>query len=194
MKQEIDFNINNFTRIKFMISCELADIDLFSMANISFVSCSEQFDLYYNDTLIESLLSFKELLKQALEGFLLPESIKEDIGYLWNTELHGDTNFPTYQWQGANLWIGEKYLLWSVAQKNSTWLYNKDNKIFLEITPVYPWHFLEPEPNEQYYSYDEFIKNYKPIVTVEISKDIAKKWLEQTDELLNIIKKNDKKQ
>ena len=55
-----------------------------------------------------------------------------------------------------------------------TWLYNQNNKIYLEITPGYMWHFSDQINKEDFIPYDEWIKNYKPLVIIEIDKVIAR--------------------
>lgn len=38
--------------------------------------------------------------------------------------------------------------------KYQTWIYNIDNKIVIEITPTYKWHFDEPdEESDEYITY-----------------------------------------
>lgn len=81
----------------------------------------------------------------------------------------------------------ESYLLWNVPQAYSTWLYAKDNKIFLEITPSYPWTFVKPTKKEKFYTFDEFVKNYKPYAIFEISKKTAREWQQKAQKNVDII-------
>ena len=77
-----------------------------------------------------------------------------------------------------------KYLIHSTTQPLQAALYNFAGKIFLEIFPLYPWTYRDPELSEQYYSYDEFIKNYKPYIVQEIPVNVAQQWQLQCKELL----------
>jgi hypothetical protein len=77
------------------------------------------------------------------------------------------------------------FWLWSSPSKVQIWLYNKDSKIYLEISSTYPWLFVDPKPSDNYYSLDEYIKNYKPIAVYEISRETAQQWLEQCNTILD---------
>ena len=111
---------------------------------------------------------------------------------MWNEYTH---KRDSTQWANSDqaAWVGERYLVWSTSCKYniSTWLYIKNEKIILEITPDYPWTFVDPKSGENYITYDEFIKNYKPYVIREISREIAQQWLDKTAELIHIIEVND---
>lgn len=76
------------------------------------------------------------------------------------------------------------FRLWSSPSGIQTWLYTRDNKIYLEISSTYPWLFSDPEPLDNYYSLDEYIKNYKPMAVHEISRETAQEWLEQCNSIL----------
>lgn len=121
-------------------------------------------------------------LQMALKGtLLLPASIKEDIGYLWNQYLHGDETLECFEKEGQSFWIGEPFSLWSI-KGFTTWLYNDTNgAIILEITPTYKWHFDPAGSNE---SYDEFMTHYKPEFTRIIPRTIAHQWAEQLHEIM----------
>jgi hypothetical protein len=77
------------------------------------------------------------------------------------------------------------FWLWDAPSPIQTWLYNKDNKIYLEVSSTYPWLSRDPEPSENYYSFDEYIRNYKPIAVYEISRETAQQWLEQCNTILD---------
>lgn len=82
------------------------------------------------------------------------------------------------------------YSIW--AKKNiQTWMYNKNNKIYLEIFPEYPWFYDEPLESNRYIPFDEFIKTYKAIAIEEIDYTTAQKWLEQCNAILDTIADKD---
>jgi hypothetical protein len=93
--------------------------------------------------------------------------------------------------EGIPMWVGLDYLVWSAASSFATWLYEKDGKIFLEITPTYPWTFIDPEPEETFISYNQFIQNYHSYIIKEISRDIISQWHKETERLLKIVNDNE---
>ncbi len=116
------------------------------------------------------------LSKVLLNKSILPDHIPFGSVSLWfsiNT-AKGDFGFK----------FGS-FCLWSTISQPETWLYNKDNKIYLEVSLPYPWLFSDPKPSENYYSFDEYIKNYKPIAVYEISRETAQQWLEQCNTILD---------
>ncbi len=124
------------------------------------------------------------------------------MGLMWNEYLNAtkkdgkpSTSFIMENTSsGQSFWIGQKYLLWESNTSNcATWLYAHNNRFFLEITPEYPWHFVDPTESETFYSYDEFIKNYKPLAIIEIHKNHLEEWLLITKHLIETMKTNQKK-
>ncbi|MCX5922876.1 MAG: hypothetical protein NTX86_06145 [Candidatus Dependentiae bacterium] len=142
--------------------------------------------LLFDDSISFALEPFKVLLTEAIDNACkLHDSIKENIGFLWNQELSGRVSLPLKS--GTNFWVGEHNLLWE-KRGLSTWLYNRDNDIVLEIAPVYKWHYIEPKKSDtDYITYDEWIKNYKPLKIIKIDKRVAEEWLKKTEELLAIM-------
>jgi len=137
-------------------------------------------------------------LRSALLGNKkLYSSLQQDLGYLWNEYLVGGSDRSKFEYKLSpemrKYWVGKDFMVWC-GQDVATWLYEKDGVFWLEITPSYKWHFLEPAPEESnYITYDEFIKNYKPHVMIELSIDIMKKWLRQTERLIAQVVFNDDK-
>ena len=84
-------------------------------------------------------------------------------------------------------WIGFDYNIWSTyGDANpliTTWLYNdENNNIIIEMTRDYPWHFIEldsPSEDPDYITYEEFMKDYKPLIYRVIPRYVAITWLEQ---------------
>jgi hypothetical protein len=146
--------------------------------------------------------SLKGALTKGLKNHLqIPDFIDEDIGLLWNKELNN-----TKQWSMTNHdqqmlnnpeSLGE-YILFSTSGETypslATWIYNnKNGEIVFQITPQYKWHFDDPKDGENFITYDEFIRNYKPLFTGIISPAVAKKWLKKINALLKLAKTNEQK-
>ena len=81
--------------------------------------------------------------------------------------------------------VFSQYWVWSSSKNIQTWLYNRDNKIYFEISPIYPWLFSDPQEDEHYITFDEYINNYKPILLVELQKSLVQSWINQCHEALD---------
>lgn len=74
-------------------------------------------------------------------------------------------------------WIGEKYCCFSTPEY-STWLYKKEGKFYLRVTPMF--QFFDDENNIEIFR--NFINGYKDIFFSEI-------FLEQLEKICDIIEK-----
>lgn len=164
-----------------------------SISKVFFHQKNIKYKLFHDLTLF-TLEKFSFFLEQALTSkLLLHESITQDIGYLWNQELQ-DKPGLTYQYkEGIKKWVGIDNHLWSTRSKDTlklaSWLYNDNNKnIIFEITPTYPWYLCEENyarnKFQSYIPYEEWIKNYKPLLIRIIPREIAQQWLNQAQEIL----------
>jgi hypothetical protein len=80
-----------------------------------------------------------------------------------------------------------RYWLFS-TKEIQTWIYTLNNEIYIEISNSWRWLYLEPDLSDpNFISYDEFMKNYKPIAVEKISEETAQKWLEQCNRLMKKI-------
>ena len=137
----------------------------------------------------------KTLHKAINKNLQLNNSITENLGIMNNEYAHEIvysnyidesrfTMIPTYNTK-ETYWVGLNYHLCSTYNTSNpmvnTWLYNDEhNNIILEITPYYKWSFFPSDPkNPEFITYEEFMKNYKPLVTRTIPHEITQKWLEQ---------------
>lgn len=198
---DIYFKVNDKEYIK--IECPHQEEDLFRYDEVTISFCDSnghQYTLYTDDFIIEALRCFQVLLERVINNrSALDTSIESgitsrDIGYLWNEDLQAKDYLVTaINSDGVKYWIGLNHLLWSSLRNLTTWLYNSQNKIFIEITPVYQWHFNNPKKDHIFVTYDEFMKNYRPCVIREISKEIAQEWLAKVNQLLKIVEANDQK-
>jgi hypothetical protein len=154
-----------------------------------------------SDTIKYNISGLEYLLTKALNKKLkLHKSITKDIGYLYNqnlravytkkTKTHSELTYKKVE--NIDVWAGEDYQLF--CYDPATWLYNDNgDNIILEMTPVYPWHFYELDDAQQqknYIPYEEWIKNYKPLLIRTIPKDVVEQWLHQAQEILKKIEEN----
>jgi hypothetical protein len=66
-----------------------------------------------------------------------------------------------------------QYWIWS-SRDFQTWVYQKDGKSYIELSPSYRWHYIEPKENELVITFEEFMKGYKPIVIEITSEQLTK--------------------
>jgi hypothetical protein len=83
--------------------------------------------------------------------------------------------------------IFSQYWVWSSPNNVQTWLYNVGSKMYLEISPTYPWLFSDPDEDESYVPFDEYMKNYKPIVIIELQESLVLAWINQCHKILQTI-------
>lgn len=148
---------------------------------IIFVNDKKRYTLY-QDIILTDLEVFRDILTGVLSNkFEINPLIESDLGLYWNQYLH---DLSTKE--KTNKMDITKYLLWcsSPQRAYSTWIYNKDDSIILEINPDYPWHLIDPEDVQRFIPYDEWMKNYKPIFCGKIDKTIIQEWIFQIDRIL----------
>lgn len=131
----------------------------------------------YKDNLNVTLFDLKNSLENTLNSKnRLSESI--NVGELGKYYNINTANQNSIKFNFSIFWV------WS-TRGIQTWLYNKNNKIYLEISPSYPWLYSEPKENDKYITFDDFMKNYKPIAVEEINKSTAQQWINQCNEVIN---------
>lgn len=177
-------NINDRYRIDLHMPCDEGALGCYDQVSIFLNdSTTSQRSLLYQDFAISALGPLIFLLEKTTAGtLLLPASMKEDIGYLWNEHVHSKQKM---RWEGLN------YALWE-SEECDTWLYNNnDGKIVFEVSPAYPWHFDKPQEGETCTPYHVFIKNYQPLALVTIDQTTANEWLKTSHYLMNILQDNE---
>ncbi|HSC24712.1 MAG TPA: hypothetical protein VLB80_00645 [Candidatus Babeliales bacterium] len=195
---EIVFLLNHKEKIRLTFQGLLHEIDCCDDGLITFIQ--DYYKIILNDGSIRDAIYILGILlqKSLNKKLLLPESIKEDIGFVYNQYnyslwLKDDfiiTNpFLDKNVEENNVWIGTIYHLWAFKEC-VTWLYNdKNGLIIFEITPLYPFFYDTPKELSSI-SYNEWIKNYKPYVIKVIPKEIAQQWLQQANALIKQIDAN----
>ncbi len=133
---------------------------------------------------------FITCLKKAVDKKLhLHESLTQNLGFMQNQYYQDKTGFIQVSTpnDSSPYWVGFDYEIFSAYGESnphvSTWLYNNLNgNIILEVAKDYPWHFimLEGDPEDpEFITYDEFMKDYKPLIHRVIPRDVAITWLDQ---------------
>ncbi len=131
-------------------------------------------------------------LKEAIINNLqLDKSIDQNLGHMYNQYSHEmphqSSKFvmvPTSD-NSSTYWVGSNYQIWSTYNTAkpmlNAWLYNnQDGEIIFEITPTYKWSFFPDDLSDpNFITYDEFMKNYQPILQRVIPHDVATQWLDQ---------------
>lgn len=90
-------------------------------------------------------------------------------------------------WQDENLPCTDTinyfpFWLWSTPGNMQSWIYNRDNKIYLEIGKSY----VVPEPQDDQ-AFEEFMSQYKPLFFEEIPREIAQDWLKKAKRIVHEI-------
>lgn len=184
----ISIKIDSFGAIETLYPCDEVIVTLCRESN--------EYNLAEDCVRVE-LESLQGLLSSALRNNApLHESIKQDIGYLWNEELQNKPGL-TYESldSGTAYWVGLRNLLWETRGNAklvlSSWLYNdSDGSIVLEITPSYPWHFKTSSRKEKFITYEQWLQKYKPLEKFIIPKNVASAWKDQITSVLESIEKN----
>ncbi len=196
-KDKIKFPINEFCGFFLELPYKKSKLSCCDMGLISYydLRSNNHYILDEQEPVMSCLLSLEGSLTLVFRGEAEFDFIPQvfGLGYLWN---EGNHDLVTRLNEGQNLVENEKdlvssYQVWSSSLHNySTWLYTNNKKIYFEVTPDYPWHYIEPKLSDPFISYEEFMKTYRPLVLEEISRTVAEQWLVKTQELLEIIHKN----
>ncbi len=187
------FKINDQQDITIKNLCfEANHIYRYDPIEIVFNDHQKEYILFQHDYLMPQVETFYYYLRDAIEGKLpLSEPAELGLGFLWNQDLYNTNMKSPDALKDEPVWEGTRYLMWG-GNLFSAWLYNINELIFLEISPTYPWHFREVN-EEEFTSYQEWIKNYKALCVISIDKKVAQQWLQKLETLMKEIELNDAK-
>ena len=195
MKNIVNLNLNNNEKMIIESDeCPINKLLCCDMITIYLTYDNKNLILVREDAQM-TLESLRHLLKLALKNEAQPhDSITQDIGFLWNERLQRKPGLVYKIFDRVNRWVGEDNMLWAtpglVGPKLVTWLYNNpQGDIILEITPSYPYRSNTTKEKSPL-SYQDFMRDYKPLLIRTISTSTAKKWLEQAEDILNTIQEN----
>jgi hypothetical protein len=129
-----------------------------------------------------TILLAKDIVRQVITNFstALEKSLKNELlldRFLPIGSVGRTFSEKTFMEESNDIF--SEYWVWSTPGGGQTWLYNADDKIYLEISQIYPWLFSDPKKDEVYVSFDDYIDNYKPIALVELQKSLVQSWINQ---------------
>ncbi|WP_430607664.1 hypothetical protein IGJ55_001116 [Enterococcus sp. AZ170] len=140
--------------------------------------------ILFKDSLREGLESLKNMLLLALNNEL-PVSEKNfltGVGYEWTIYYH---NLDVFSEEDPT----ELYSLWSVSPEigSASWIYNRNSKIFFEISPQYLWDFIDSNVNEKQITFEEFMASYTFDAQFSIDRKVCMEMVQTLKEMLKMI-------
>lgn len=185
LEKELIFQIGKHDEIKLYLPSDVHKIYRYDEIKIILQTDDGNFILYNNDFIIEAITAFVTLINKASKHLLELHSsiVGKEIGLLSNDNYHGEHNNLVFE---DNFWVGDRHRLWE-TNLYTTWLYNKDGKVFFEVTPIYDGHFDNTKSNEKY---QKFKDNYETIYLTEVDKKYIKQWQNSCDKIIQVIKRN----
>jgi hypothetical protein len=195
-KNEINFPLNSTEKMIFDFEDDLNDIDYCYEVPV-FFDLGLQKIILAHVFVYDAMQKLSNSLQLALKNeLLLHESIKRDIGYVYNEYscnelLQNSSQFVEIYSNDRSFWVGYTYYVWSSCLRNVscvTWIYNDvKGDIVFEVTPLYVACDSE-EPS--YVPYDEWLKSYKPYLVRKLSKETVQQWLGQAQYVMSQIDNN----
>ncbi len=162
------------------ISFQINDDFIGKFSQLTVKYCKEI--IIYDDFTYEGILVLYNLLIRAINSELQINNqlCEKGIGYIWNKICNSLAN------DKISDDIISIYHLWSTTSNigKDTWLYNIGDKIYMEISDTYKWHFSIPESYADYITFEEFIVNYKPINIIQLERKDANKLIRFCQEIL----------
>lgn len=173
-------NFNQFFCIKenpySVPACGKKPLTLFYIHNFT------SFPVAYETTMELVRIIKEKIITIHNNPLIAPTHFSSNLGYDWNHAYHHYCNNDNTALDKTFF----KYMFFSTYE-TITWFYTKNSSFIIEITPCYKWSDCTPTKNEQFETFEEFMKNYKPIAIHEISKKTAQEWLKQAQDYLDII-------
>lgn len=190
---EIVFPLNESENIVMRLEKSLDEANDYTNASL-FITHGE--DEYYlgNDKIWFLSLSLRDTLTPALiNEFELHESVIE-IGYDFNESLQNKPDIVKEELKGCDVWVGLKHFAFA-GNDLVGWVYARNGELFFQVTPVYTGSGFAPitgeycpaKDGDQIAPYEQWIKDYRPLISRVISKDIAYQWLEQVRDIIEIM-------
>jgi len=135
------------------------------------------------------IATFCTFLEMALKNELLLDTslVAGKIGYYFSKKKYMTIDESDELEKKDDIF--SQYWVWSSSKNIQTWLYNVNNKIYLEISPTYPWLFSDPEEDEHYISFDQYMNSYRFIALVELQESLVQSWINECQMLLQKIER-----
>ncbi len=132
------------------------------------------------DIIDDILTGFRGDLERALNrDLILPDFICiGEIGKNYNIESHRNNETGNYKnksmkYSDHGIFSGESI---------QTWIYNDHfGEIYLEISPRCPLLYREYEEGDEFVTFEDFMKKYKPYAFFHIDKKTALEWKQAVD-------------
>lgn len=192
MKILVEFVISGFQQIHITINgdakvntygYETDGLHIFDEVEVKYIHSDKKIVLA-SDIARYAVEKFGTSLEKSLKNELpLDESLTVGkVGYFFSKKKYTTTDQSDGSEKKHDIF--QQHWVWSSPTNIQTWLYSANNKIYLEISPTYPWLFSDPEEGEVYISFDEYKDNYKPIALVELQESRVLSWINDCDVLL----------
>jgi hypothetical protein len=122
-------------------------------------------------------------LKNALKNkIILPPQIA--LGSL--TAVYNRDYYRSYWLEeglpGKEIIDYHQFWLWSTPNNMQSWIYNRDDAIYLEIGKTYIIPEDQEQPNDA--DFQNYMAHYKPLLCTKISHKIAHDWLEKCKKII----------
>jgi len=161
------------------ISSENENDEIFLFDEIEIAYCNQEKKLVlYEDFLCEGIRSLQKISQKALTGELEIDEkyFSKGMGYEWNIISNRIAND---EW--GTIDITSPYALWSTSNKyaTATWIYSFKGEIYFEVSPQYKWNYSEPEEDENFIPFEEFVQNYQFYIKIKIDKENLISWNEK---------------
>lgn len=138
--------------------------------------------IVFDDIIQEAVCNLHDALSKCLMNELTLDSNLNVgmVGKAWNNWAY---NYNlTEREEGLKLEVLQRYWVWSTSRGYQTWIYQYHNKTFIEMSPSYKWHFDEPTKDENFISFEEFMKDYEPLV-IELSLEQIREILDSLEQI-----------
>ncbi|NEN80967.1 hypothetical protein [Paenibacillus elgii] len=107
----------------------------------------------FEDVIQEAIITLYNGIKNPVE--LTSELEVGNLGQAWNIWTNNLSDMAEDDEED----IFRNYWMWS-TREHQTWIYQKNEKLYIEISPSYKWHYIEPAEDEQVISFSEFLEHY----------------------------------
>lgn len=192
MSNVIELEFSKSQAIQIYLPCEREKINSFVNVSIKYKKDNIDYDLFINDFISEAIKSLNSLLNKALNSELQIKSeyVERGIGYYHNIYSHE-------LWTTDKLDIddpAENFLIWSTPSHVGieTYIYNIQDEIYIEISPIYKWNSDYPDDEREYETFEDFISQHQIIGIININREVALQWQKKCFEVLEIAESNDR--